>query len=188
MEDSLEMVGFLKANGTQSRFVSLVTDTPVVKMRKSSPFKGVRKVAKHSGLINANYNDSVRRRIAEKLGVDLNEVEYEGGDIWYKHLMTSDGKRLPLVVHATDDNGKHYLQVFLHKSTHKYVMPNGDTVTDAQLEPHLYAKSERPDFKPLVISVNLENVLQLKASGVIIEMPDFEVAEALLADPVEATD
>ncbi len=182
MVDTLEMVGFLKANGTNCRFVSITMDTPVVKMQAASPYKGVRKVARKLGLINANYNTSVRRRIAEKLGVDLSDVEYENGDVWHKHLLTADGHHLPLVVHATKKNGKHYLQYFPHKSVHQYVMPNGDTVTDEQLAPFLYKQFPRPDFKPSVISVDLDNVRQLKLSGVIIEMPDFEAADALLAD------
>jgi hypothetical protein len=61
-------------------------------------------------------------------------------------------------------------------------MPNGDTVTDEQLKPFLYATKPRPDFKPCVISIDLANVRQLKASGVVIEMPDFAEAEAILAD------
>lgn len=182
MVSTLEMVGFLKTNGTQCRFVSLVCDTPVTKLRKGCPFVGVRKVARKMGLINANYNTSVRRRIAEKLGVELSEVEYENGEVWYKHLLASDGKPLPLVVNKTTEDGKHYVQYFPHKSTHKYVLPNGDEVTEAQLAPYFYKQSERPDFKPCVISLDLANVRQFKASGVVIEMPDFEEAETILAD------
>ena len=182
MMDQLEMVGFLKTNGTQCRFVSILIDTPVVKMKVASPFKGVRKVARKMGIINANYNTSVRNRIAEKLGVELKEVEYENGEVWYRHILTADNKPLPLVVNKTKEDGKYYIQYFPHKSTHQYVMPNGDTVTNEQLKPFLYATKPRPDFKPAVISVDLGNVRQLKASGVIIEMPDFEEAEVLLAD------
>ena len=182
MMSILEMVGFIKTNGTQCRFVSLVCDIPVVKMKVSSPFKGVRKVAKKIGIINANYNTSVRNRIAEKLGVELKEVEYENGEVWYRHIMDASGKPLPLVVNKTKEDGKYYIQFFPHKSEETYVMPNGDTVTKEQLKPYLYKETPRPDFKPCVISLNLENVRQLKASGVVIEMPDFEEAEALLAD------
>lgn len=177
----LEMLGFLKTNGTQCRFVSMTIDTPVTKMRKASPFQGVRKVARKMGIINANYNTSVRRRIAERLGVELAEVEYENGQVWYKHLTTKDGKRLPVVVHATKETGKHYLQYFPHKSEHQYVMPNGEIVPDETLKPWLYKESERVDFKPAVIAVELGNIKQLKCSGVIVEMPDFEEAEKVLA-------
>ena len=74
--DQLEMVGFIKSNGTQCRFVSLVSST-APKLRKGCPFDGVRKVSRKNGIVNANFNTSVRNRIAEKLGVTLSEVEYE---------------------------------------------------------------------------------------------------------------
>jgi hypothetical protein len=160
----------------------MVIDTPVTKMKKASPYQGLRKVAKKVGIINANFNKAVRSRIAEKLGVELKEVEYENGQVWYKHLMTNDSKPLPLVVHATKETGKHYLQYFPHKSTHQYVMPNGEVIADELVKPWLYAESERPDYKPAVISVDIANIKQLKASGIIIEMPDFDDAEKILAD------
>lgn len=185
MLDQLEMVGFLKANGTQCRFVAITIDTPVTKMRVNSPFAGVRKVARKTGLINANYNNSVRARIAKVLGVELKEVgEYEPGETWYRHLMTAGEKpkALPLVVNKNKNDGKHYLQYFPLKSRHQYVMPDGTPVTDEQLKPYLYKESKRPDYKPAVISIDLGNVKQLKASGVVIDMPGVEEAEAILAD------
>ncbi len=180
--DPLEMAGFVKSNGTQCRFVAIVTDTPVVKMRKASPFQGVRKVSRKLGLVNANYNTSVRNRIAERLGVKLSEVEYENGEVWYRHLQTVDGKNLPLVEHRDEaKRGKLYLQYFPHKSTNAYVMPNGDTVTEAELKPWLYKESERPDYKPTVIAVELGNVKEIRASGVIMQAEDIDEAEATLA-------
>lgn len=181
MIDTLEMVGFLKTNGTACRFVSLLIDT-APKLRKDCPFVGVRKVASKIGLLNANYNTSVRRKIAEKLGVELSEVEYPNGEVWYEHLKTADGKNLPLVVNKTKQDGKHYLQYFPHKSTHKYVTANGEEIKEAALEPYFYKQSERPEWKPCVISIDLANVRQLKASGVVIETPDFEEAAAILSD------
>lgn len=181
MLDQLEMVGFIKTNGTQCRFVAFVSDTPVKNLKAACPFKEVRKVARKIGIINANYNTSVRRRIAERLGVKLSETEYKNGVIWYRHLTTADGKPLPLVVNKTKNDGKFYLQYFPHKSTHKYVLPNGETVAEEQLKPYFHKESPRDDFKPCVIAVNLANVRELRASGVIIEMPDLEEAEAILA-------
>ncbi len=179
----LEMAGFIKSNGTQCRFVAIVTDTPVVKIRKGNPFQGVRKVSRKLGLVNANYNTSVRNRIAAKLGVTLSEVEYENGEVWYEHLKTVDGKNLPLVQHKDEAKrqGKLYLQYFPHKSVNAYVMPNGDTVTEAELKPWLYKESERPDYKPSVIAVELANVKELRASGVIMQAEDIDEAEAALA-------
>jgi hypothetical protein len=176
----LEMVGFIKSNGTQCRFVSLVCET-VPKLKKNCPFKGVRKVARKLGIINANYNTSVRRRLAETLGVELSEVEYVNGEVWYKHLQTVDGKPLPLVINKAKDNGKHYLQYFPHKSTHRYVCANGEEVTESQLDPYFYAQAERPDFKPCVISIDVANIKKLVASGVIMQTEDLEEAEKILA-------
>jgi len=182
MINTLEMVGFIKTNGTQCRFVSLMSNTPVVKIKKDCPYKNVRKVSKKIGLLNANYNTSVRNRIAEKLGVKLNEVEYTNGEVWFKHLQTEDSKNLPLVVNKEKNDGKHYLQYFPHSSTSKYVSETGEEIAEELLKPYFYKESVRPDFKPCVIGIDLANICELKASGVIIQMPDFAEAEAILAD------
>lgn len=190
MTSELEMLGFLKTNGTQCRFVSVVTKTPVVKIKKGNPWgagkateRGLYKLSRKIGLINANYNTSVRRRIAEKLGVELKEVEYDSGECWYQHLTTGDGKALPVVQHKDETKRTgFYLQFFPHKSFNAYVNEAGEPVKDAEVEPWLYAESARPDYKPCVIAVKLENVASLKASGVVIEMPALEEAEAILGE------
>lgn len=176
------MAGFIKANGTQCRFVAIVTNTPVVKMKKASPYQGVRKVSRKLGIVNANYNTSVRNRLADILGVKLSDIEYENGAVWYIHLTTVDGKPLPLVQHKDESKqGKLYLQYFPHKSTNAYVMPNGDSVSEESLAPWLYKESERPDYKPSVIAVELGNVKEIRASGVIMQAEDLDEAEAALA-------
>ena len=198
MASELEMLGFIKANGTQCRFVSMTTRTPVVKMRVSNPFHtikngkvigevGLWKVSRKIGIINANFNTSVRRRIAEKLGVNLSEVEYENGEVWYTHLMTLDNppRPLPLVWHkdeAKRAQGGHYLQYFPQKSENAYCNGAMEPVADDVVKPFLYAESERPDYKPAVISVSLRNIHRLKASGVVVEMPELSEVETLLAD------
>ena len=103
------MLGFLKTNGTQCRFVAMTTKTPVVKIRADNPWGagaktkcGLYKVSRKIGIINANYNSSVRNRIAETLGVKLSEVEYQNGQVWYEHLTTQDGKALPVVQHKDE--------------------------------------------------------------------------------------
>lgn len=134
------------------------------------------------GIVNANYNTSVRRRIAETLSVKLSEVEYENGEVWYQHLKTVDGKPLPLVQHKDETKrDKLYLQYFPYKSANAYVMPNGDKVTKTELKPWLYKESERPDYKPSVISVELGNVKEIRASGVIMQAEDIDEAEATLS-------
>ena len=189
MVNTLEMVGFLKTNDTSCRFVSMISKTPVVKIKAGNPWgagsktkNGLYKVSKKIGIINANFNTSVRTRIAEILGVKLSEVEYENGETWYKHLTTADGKNLPLVQHKDETKqGDFYIQYYPHKSTNHYVNESGEVIPNAIVQPFLYKENERPEFKPAVIVVNLANVRQLKASGIIINMPDFEEAEAIFA-------
>lgn len=190
MTSELEMLGFLKTNGTQCRFVSVTTKTPVVKIKAGNPWgagrateRGLYKVSRKIGLINANYNTSVRRLIAEKLGVELKEVEYESGNCWYHHLTTGDGKALPVVEHKDETKREgFYLQFFPHKTVNAYVNEAGEPVADSTVKPWLYKESERPDYKPCVIVVKLENIASLKASGVVIEMPALEEAEAILGE------
>ena len=191
MASELEMLGFLKTNGTACRFVAIVSKTPVVKIRVGNPWgasakskNGLYKVSRKLGIINANYNTSVRNRIADRLGVTLSEVEYESGETWYEHLQTVEGKALPIVQHKdeTKRDGQYYLQYFPQKSSNAYVDESGEIIADEMVKRWLYAESERPDFKPAVIAVNLCNVKELRASGVVIEMPDLEEAEQALAD------
>ena len=193
MVSELEMLGFIKTNGTACRFVAIVSKTPVTKIKVSNPWgagvkskNGLYKVSRKIGIINANYNTSVRNRIAEKLGVTIGEVEYEGGETWYEHLLTAEGKPLPIVQHKDESkrNGQYYLQYFpqTEKSVNSYVNESGEVVPDEMVKPYLYKESERPDFKPCVIAINLRNVKQLKASGVVIEMPELAEVESALAD------
>jgi hypothetical protein len=191
MMSELEMLGFIKSNGTACRFVAIVTKTPVVKIKVGNPWgagakskNGLYKVSRKLGIINANYNASVCKRIAEKLGVTRGEVEYENGETWYEHLQTAEGKALPIVQHKdeTKRDGQYYLQYFPQKSINAYVNESGEVVPDETVKRWLYAESERPDFKPAVIAVNLCNVKELRASGIIIEMPELPEVELALAD------
>jgi len=181
IQSHLEMVGFIKSNGTQCRFVSMVSETEP-KLKKSCPFVGVKKISRKRGMINANYNTAVRKRIAERLGVDFKEVEYQNGDVWYMHLNTTDGKALPLCVNKkTPDNGEYYLQFYPTHSEDVYQLPNGEIVQESQLEPYFYARSARSEFKPVVISLKVSNIKELRASGVIMQAEDLADAEAALA-------
>jgi hypothetical protein len=190
----LEMVGFIKSNGTACRFVSMLSHTPVVKIKAGNPFHKVSKgkvvgdcrlfkVSRKTGLINANYNTSVRNRIAEKLGVPLADVEYENGECYFEHLQTADGKNLPLIQHKDETKRASglKLQYYPHKSTNCYVDENGNVIADELVKPWLYAESERPDFKPCVIGINVSNIKELRASGVIMQAEDVAEAETALA-------
>lgn len=190
-----EMAGFIKANGTACRFVSMVSQTPVVKIKAGNPWHVVKngkvvgepqlfKVSRKIGIINANYNTSVRNRIADKLGVKLSEVEYENGEVWYQHLKTTDDKALPLVWHKDEtkrDSGL-YLQYYPHtdKSVNCYKTASGEIVPDEDVKKWAYAESARSEFKPTVIVVKLGNIKQLTASGIVMEATDYEEAAASL--------
>ena len=198
MIGELQMFDFIKANGTQCRIVAIVTKTPVVKMRKGNPWHTISKgkvagdcnlfkLSRKLGIVNARYCDSVRRNIAEKLGVTLSEVEYEQGDVWYEHLQTADGKALPIVQHKDETKRAetgYSLQYFpwTDKSINRYVNGAGETVEDRDIKPWLYAESSRPDFKPCVIAPKLRNIVEMRASGVILQMPELPEVEAALAD------
>jgi hypothetical protein len=183
MQSTLEMLGFLKTNGTACRFVAIVSKTPVVKIKTNNPFGELFKVSTKIGIINADYNKSVRTRIADTLGVKLSEVEYENGKVWYEHLQTSDGKNLPLVQHKNESKRDgYYIQYYPHKSSYVYTNSQGEVIPTETVKPYLYAETERAPYKPNVIVIKLANVCQLKASGVVIEMPNFEEAETVLAD------
>jgi hypothetical protein len=136
-----------------------------------SPFSGVVKVSRKRGIVNANYNAMVCRRLAKHLGVKLSEVEYEVGDVWYKHLTTADGQMLPLVVNkkvqTPSETTDFYLQYFPTRSTNFYRLPNGDTVTAEQIKPWIYQQPEKPHFKPAVISVKVSNIKKMRASVVL---------------------
>jgi len=193
MTSELEMLGFIKGNGTACRFVAIVSKTPVVKIKVGNPWgasaktkSGLYKVSRKIGIVNANYATSVRNRLADMLGVTLGEVEYENGEVWYEHLKTVDDHNLPLVQHKDEAkrDGQYYLQYFpqTEKSVNSYVNEAGETVPTEMVKPWLYHESERPDYKPAVIAVNLRNIHCLKASGVIVEMPELAEVESALAD------
>jgi hypothetical protein len=194
ISNEMELAGFIKANGTQCRFVSMVSKTPVTKMKVSNPFHtiksgkvvgpvGLWKVSRKTGIINANYVNSVRNRIAEKLGVSVAQVDYEAGEVYYEHLQTADGKNLPLVQHKDETKRKGLLlQYYPHKSENCYVNAAGEIVPDAEVEKYLHAQSERSEFKPAVIGIYLSNIKRLTASGVVVETGDYDEAAASLAD------
>lgn len=167
MNTTESIVGFLKANGTQCRCVSMVSET-APKLKPGSPFNGVVKVSRKRGIVNANYNTAVRKRIAKRLCVPVKNVEYTDGEVWYRHLTTADGKPLPLVVNkkvqTLSADTDYYLQYFPLRSKDAYQLPNGDTVTEDQLKPWFYKQSQRADFKPVVISIKVSNIKKLRAS------------------------
>lgn len=180
----LQLLGFLTSNGTATRFVAFTIHTPVEKIKVSHPFGNLFKVAKHRGYINANYVTGVRKRIAEKLGVELKDVDYTPGKSAYQHAVIGGVASPSVLVKASNpDDGVFYLQFTPDETYHPksvYVKENGEVVPDELVKPWLYATKPRPDWKPPVFSPKLSNIVELHASGVILKAEDADEAAALL--------
>ena len=176
--DELQMRDFIMKNGVGCRFVSMTSRTVVKNIRAASPYKGVIKISRKRGLINKDYVEGVKANVAKLLGVDKEQVTYEAGEVWYKHLTTEDGKTLPLVVNKTKDDGKYYLQYFPTSAESVYQMPDGTPVAYEQLKNWFY--ESKSTFKPTVIAPNLANIKELRASGVIMQAEDLAEAQAAL--------
>ncbi len=163
-----QLIQFLRNLGSQCQFVSLLTNTEP-KMRKTgNPYVGVRKISRRNGLLNINYADSVSRKIAVKVGLPENQVEYIPKATWYMHEDDGNGRPIALCRHQKDDT-KYYLQYFPVKSFDTtYVMPNGDIVPEENLKPFLQ-ESYQVDFKPAVITLGLDSIVEMKAKGMSIE-------------------
>jgi hypothetical protein len=182
-----QMVGFLMTIGTSSMFLSCLTATPQDKyLRKGCPFKGkgLVKICRRTGWLNIDYKAAVERRIAKRLDVPVKDVEYTLGESWHKHVMTEDDKATPVCVNKVKDDGKFY--VFMTQGGTKgtrYVLDNGngDEVKYEDLKEWFYAKGEQDDLKPIVRTVTLNNVSELRARGMIVRTPSTAKAEALLA-------
>jgi hypothetical protein len=172
ISDPLELVGFLRANGTQCQFISMLTHTEA-DVNKSCPFKGVVKVSRRNGLINMNYNTAVRKRMADAMGVPIEEVEYTNGKTWFKHETTDgtpEGKALPLCVHATKPTGKFYLQYFPIQSSGTYFMDErGERIPVEALKPYFPKEREKSEFKPITCVFGVDSIKQMHVAGVIIE-------------------
>lgn len=177
-----EMLEFLRDGTTQCRFVSMKTRTEP-KIKASCPWKGVYKLSRRNGLINANYNNSVQRRIAEKFNIPESSVTYIPGETWYVHEKRDD-KTLPVVVNKKDidnPNAPRYIQFFPHSSTNRYFDMYNAPLSEEQLKLYFYKRPEKEDCKPIVNVISLVNVLELKASGVILECPAFDDLDRLFS-------
>lgn len=165
IQDKQEMVGFIRSIGTECCFVSMLTETEV-KMRKTgNPFVGAVKVSQRNGLLNVNYVESVKRKLAEQTGTPLKDVDYAAGSTWYKHTETEEGKPLPLCVHQKDES-RFYLQYFPHRTIgdNKYFL-NGRELTPAEVTEmkKFIPPDNRVEYKPLVITLAIDSIRSLRA-------------------------
>ncbi len=178
-QSHLEIVGFIKAQGTQCRFIGMTSRTIPKNIKAASPYKGVIKTSIKYGMINVDYAEAVKRRIVEKLGLDPAKTTYEAQESWHEHLFTTDGKPLPLVKNKNKDDGELYLMYYPRGSKNAYNMPDGTPVKEEDIKPWFYERKDS-GFKPPVIMPKLSNILRLAASGVILQSEDIEEAEALV--------
>ena len=173
-----EIVGFLKTIGLQSMFLSMETAT-TFKLNKFDrtadkhpcPWAKVTKLATRTGWLNIDYKKAVERRLSKATGIPATQIDYTLGEVWFKHLLTEDGKKTPVVVNkTTPENGKFYIFYFHRKTTSaRYVGPNGEPVTYEQMRPWLPAPRADNEYKPAVRDILLNNVKTLKARGLIVK-------------------
>ena len=169
-----EIVGFLKTIGLQSMFISAKSATTFKLNQKSkdgipNPFGIVTKLADVTGWLNIDYQKAVERRIGKATGIPAAQISYELGEVWFKHLLTEEGKKTPVVVNKTKEDGKYYVFYF-HRKTKaaRYVGPNGEPIQYEQMRPWLPAPRKDNPNKPAVRALTLNNLRELKARGMIV--------------------
>jgi hypothetical protein len=167
LESKNEIVGFLKTLGTASSFVSMDTETEVKMRKTNNPFLGAVKRCKRSGLINVNFVNSVRRKLAEIQGTTFAETEYVAGSTWYKHLETQEKKPLALCVHQKDER-KFYVQFFpLHSSEHRYFLDGREMSADEVKQMKSFiTETERVEYKPIVITLAIDSIRKMRARSI----------------------
>ena len=169
-----QMVGFLMTIGTSSMFISAKSATPFKLNQKDkqgnpNPFGTVTKQANITGWLNIDYQAAVERRIAKVTGIPVTRVSYDLGEVWFRHLLTDDGKKTPVVVNKTKEDGKFYVFYFHRKTkSAKYLGSNGEPITYDQLTPWLPAPRKDTPNKPAVRALTINNLQELRARGMIL--------------------
>lgn len=164
IENRVELIGFLRALGTECRFITVDTETPVKNMPKTgNPYWGTVKIARRNGIVNMDYVTAVEKRFAEQHGMKPSEVTYTPGTVWYKHCQTEGGKALCLCEGNTvKTKGKYYLQFFPLRDIGEttYVHPTLGTLNKDQIkdmEGRMYDRTKAP-WKPNVITLEIDSI------------------------------
>lgn len=162
IEDRAELIGFLRGIGTEARFITLDTETPV-KMRKTgNPYVGTMKIARRNGLVGIDFVKACERRYAKLHDLNAKDVQYEPGKVWYAHCMTEDNKPLALCQNKKDPTKK-YLQYFPLRNlgTTIYVHPTLGQLSKEQVD-DMYARfvpaDDREEWKPVVITLGIDSI------------------------------
>ncbi len=182
IENKQELVGFLRAIGTECRFVTVDTETVVENMpqgrntgRKvaspktgkpinekiANPYVGTVKIARRNGFVNADFVTACEKRYAELNGLKPSDVTYTPGEVWYNHCMTGEGKPLCLCEHKKDNNRK-YMQFFPIRNLGEpiYVHPTMGRLTPdrvKEMEGWMYADNS-PEWKPGIITLAVDSI------------------------------
>lgn len=145
-----------KRKGCQ--FVSVITKT-TPKLRANT-YGTITKLSCRNGLINVNYQDTVARRMAEKYGLKKDDIQPVAGKSSYVKV---EG---PILAKKSDENVK-YLQLFpQHKAKSMYIDANGHEIDEETIASFLPNTTASNEFKPVVISIGLENIVAMKCDGV----------------------
>ncbi len=158
-----ELIKLLKQTN-QSAFVSVVVytsqDSKLIKL-KSNPFKGLMKLAKHSGLINFVTQNSVNTQLSK---IDK-EPNYKVKSTWFKHADNDLNESLKCLVY-NEKSGKFYLQFKKEKTILETYIFKGNRVPKEALQgfireqPNYYA--ETLNVKPIdVIAIGLDSIKKI---------------------------
>jgi hypothetical protein len=149
----------IESNGS-CQFVSLISETEPSMRKTGNPFLGVKKLSNRTGLINANFVSSVRRKM---VAAGMDPDEYVPGSTWQEMVRDSNGKATPV---STDKKTgqKFYLRFFPHKTKSIFVL-DGKQIDKKDLKPFLTV-SKTADFKPIFNTIEIRNIKEMKVRKV----------------------
>jgi hypothetical protein len=138
-------------------------------------------VSKLQGIVNADFVEAVKSRIANILDVDKSQVDYTAGKSSYVHPFPS--APCVLAKASNPNDGVYYLQYMPTEGKTEYVFvnENNEAVDTEIVKPWLYAKSARSEYKPAVVSLMLSRIVEMRASGLILTTEDMDEAKAALS-------
>lgn len=132
-------------NAKGCQFISFTAITEPKMNKKGNPFQNVKKVAKYSGVINANFEKSVSKAIGS---------EYKSKKVWHKLDSNQAGTAL------AENNGSSYVRFMPHRIKERYFC-NGVEINKADILNFLVNKKKK-GLKPDFICVNVKNVKEMK--------------------------
>lgn len=184
IENKQELIGFLRSIGTETRFITVTTETEVdqnktrltgrlipstaksqkgklIHERQQNPYWGAIKVSRRNGFVNADFVKMVEKRYAEIMGVSVSDVEYTPGGTWYQHCHDENNRPLCLCEHQKDHSRK-YLQMFpLRNLGETTYWLKGQKMTQEQVSDmyeNWVTEKERTEWKPVTIVLAIDSI------------------------------